>query len=160
MAETRQETKEAARRVAISMADPATPFIFDEWYVAGFGEEIGRDLIARTLLGRPVVLFRSTIGQVVALEEVRSSRWLALDRPERHYEAHAELLSETDAGARIRVRLRELSGRLDKGDWLDGGFSAGDLLMVHALLRLGDSGLIEEHPNLSDYVACAQARPA
>lgn len=61
---------------------------------------------------------------------------------------------------RIRVRLRELSVRLGDARWLDGGFSAGDLLMVHGLLRLEGSGLLEEHPNLAAYTARGQARPA
>lgn len=61
---------------------------------------------------------------------------------------------------RIRVRLGQLSARLGKEEWLDGDFSAGDLLMVHALLRLAASGLLAEHPNLAAYVARAQARPA
>jgi glutathione S-transferase len=61
---------------------------------------------------------------------------------------------------RIRDRLAELSSRLGSADWLDGAFSAGDLMMVHVLLRLGRSGLLEEYPNLWAYVARSQARPA
>jgi glutathione S-transferase len=61
---------------------------------------------------------------------------------------------------RIRKRLGELSRRLGDGDWLDGEFSAGDLLMVTVLRRLGTSGLLEEHPNLAAYVARGEARPA
>lgn len=61
---------------------------------------------------------------------------------------------------RIRHRLSQLSIHLGGADWLDGGFSAGDLLMVHVLLRLGSAHLIEEHPNISAYLARAQARPA
>lgn len=61
---------------------------------------------------------------------------------------------------RIRDRLGELSSRLGGADWLDGAFSAGDLMMVHVLLRLGRSGLLEEYPILSAYVARGQARPA
>jgi len=61
---------------------------------------------------------------------------------------------------RIRKRLAELSGYLGKRDWLDGGFSAGDLLMVTVLRRLSGSGLVEEFPNLAGYVARAEARPA
>lgn len=61
---------------------------------------------------------------------------------------------------RIRVRLGQLSHRLGDADWLDGGFSAGDLLMVSVLHRLGGSGLLEAYPNLSAYVARGQARPA
>ena len=61
---------------------------------------------------------------------------------------------------RIRDRLGELSGRLGDADWLDGAFSAGDLMMVAVLLRLKASGLLDEYPNLSAYVARGEARPA
>jgi glutathione S-transferase len=61
---------------------------------------------------------------------------------------------------RVRVRLSELSKRLGDADWLDGAFSAGDLLMVTVLRRLGGSGLVEEYPNVSAYVARGEARPA
>lgn len=61
---------------------------------------------------------------------------------------------------RIRGRLAELSRRLSDAEWLDGAFSAGDLMMVAVLLRLGGSGLLEEHPNLAAYVARGKARPA
>ena len=61
---------------------------------------------------------------------------------------------------RIRGRLAELSHRLGDADWLDGGFSAGDLLMVEVLRRLNGSGLLEEHPNLAAYVARGEARSA
>ena len=61
---------------------------------------------------------------------------------------------------RVRDRLRQLSTRLGSADWLDGGFSAGDLLMVHVLLRLKPSGILDEYPNLSAYVAHGEARPA
>ena len=61
---------------------------------------------------------------------------------------------------RIRVRLSELSARLGDADWLDGGFSAGDLMMVTVLLRLRASGMLEEYPRLSAYVARGEARPA
>ncbi|WP_027665159.1 glutathione S-transferase family protein [Rhizobium leguminosarum] len=60
----------------------------------------------------------------------------------------------------IRKRLGDLSRRLGDADWLDGAFSAGDLLMVTVLLRLKGSGILEEYPNLSAYVARAEARPA
>jgi glutathione S-transferase len=61
---------------------------------------------------------------------------------------------------RIRTRLGELADRLGEADWLDGAFSAGDLMMVSVLLRLGGSGLLEDYPNLAAYVARGQARPA
>jgi len=61
---------------------------------------------------------------------------------------------------RVRDRLNQLSARLGDADWLDGGFSAGDLLMVTVLLRLTSSGILKEYPNLSAYVARGEARPA
>jgi glutathione S-transferase len=63
-------------------------------------------------------------------------------------------------GERIRSRLVQLSARLGDADWLDGAFSAGDLMMVSVLLRLRASGLLDEFPNLADYVARGEARPA
>lgn len=61
---------------------------------------------------------------------------------------------------RIRHRLGELAVRLGEADWLDGAFSAGDLMMVHTLQRLKPSGLLDDYPNLAAYVARAEARPA
>jgi glutathione S-transferase len=61
---------------------------------------------------------------------------------------------------RVRVRLGELSGRLGDADWLHDAFSAADLLMVTVLLRLKASGMLDEYPNLSAYVARGEARPA
>ena len=61
---------------------------------------------------------------------------------------------------RIRGRLRELSRRLGDADWLDGAFSAGDLMMISVLLRLKVSGLLDEFRNLSAYAARGEARPA
>jgi glutathione S-transferase len=60
---------------------------------------------------------------------------------------------------RIRVRLKQLSNRLGDAEWLDGAFSAGDLWMVTVLLRWGADAL-QPYPNLSAYVARAEARPA
>jgi glutathione S-transferase len=61
---------------------------------------------------------------------------------------------------RIRDRLAQLSARLGDTDWLDGAFSAGDLMMASVLLRLRPSGLLDEFPTLADYVARGEARPA
>ncbi|EJC70244.1 glutathione S-transferase [Rhizobium leguminosarum bv. viciae WSM1455] len=60
----------------------------------------------------------------------------------------------------IRKRLDDLSRALGEADWLDGAFSAGDLLMVSVLLRLKGSAILEQYPNLSAYVARGEARPA
>jgi glutathione S-transferase len=61
---------------------------------------------------------------------------------------------------RVRDRLAPLSGRLGDADWLDGAFSAGDLMMVSVLLRLKPSGILNEFPTLAAYVARGEARPA
>jgi glutathione S-transferase len=61
---------------------------------------------------------------------------------------------------RIRDRLGVLSDRLGDADWLDGAFSAGDLMMVAVLLRLRLSGMLDEYPKLAAYVARGEARPA
>jgi len=61
---------------------------------------------------------------------------------------------------RVRRRLAELARHLGAAEWLDGAFSAADLLMVTVLRRLPGSGLVEEHPNLAAYVARGEARPA
>jgi glutathione S-transferase len=61
---------------------------------------------------------------------------------------------------RVRDRLKQLSQRLGDADWLDGAFSAGDLMMVHVLQRLKPSGILGEFPNLAAYVVRGEARPA
>ena len=60
---------------------------------------------------------------------------------------------------RLRARLNQLSVRLGRADWLDGAFSAGDLMMVSVPLRLKPSGILNEFPNLAAYVARGEARP-
>ena len=78
-----------------------------------------------------------------------------VERDKSWYEARLPLLDD-----RVRSRLRELSGRLGGHDWLDGAFSAGDLLMVTVLRRLSSTGLLDEYPSLHAYVARGEARPA
>jgi glutathione S-transferase len=78
-----------------------------------------------------------------------------VERDKTWYEERLPILE-----GRVRVRLGELSSRLGNADWLDGAFSAGDLLMVTVLRRSSGSGLLDEYPNLSAYVARGEARPA
>lgn len=65
-----------------------------------------------------------------------------------------------DIRRRVRSRLADLAHRLGDAEWLDGGFSVGDLMMVMVLRRLDGSGLVEEHSDLAAYVARGAARPA
>ena len=78
-----------------------------------------------------------------------------VERDEPWFEARRPLVED-----RIHQRLGELSHRLGAADWLDGAFSAGDLLMVSVLLRLGGSGLLDDYPNLGAYIARGEGRPA
>lgn len=61
---------------------------------------------------------------------------------------------------RVRTRLGELSRHISGAEWLDGTFSAGDLMMVTVLRRLNTSGLLKEYPAIDAYVARGEARPA
>ncbi|MGH9865685.1 MAG: glutathione S-transferase family protein [Candidatus Acidiferrales bacterium] len=85
--------------------------------------------------------------------ELGTARLLEGDKP-----WHAERLSLVED--RVRGRLNQLSVRLGDADWLDGAFSAGDLLMVSVLLRLKASGILDEFPNLAAYLARGEERPA
>jgi glutathione S-transferase len=61
---------------------------------------------------------------------------------------------------RIRARLQQLSDHMGDAKWLDGAFSAGDLMMVSVLIRLKPSGIINDFPKLAAYAARGEARPA
>ena len=78
-----------------------------------------------------------------------------LERNESWYEARLPLLQD-----RVRTRLSQLSAKLGDADWLDGAFSAGDLMMVTVLRRLEGSGLLDGYPGLRAYIARGEARPA
>jgi vanillate O-demethylase monooxygenase subunit len=58
-----------AQQARSLLADRHTPFILDAWYVAAFPDEIGAALLARTLLGKPVVMFRDPSGEATALDD-------------------------------------------------------------------------------------------
>ncbi len=78
-----------------------------------------------------------------------------VERDKPWFEARQPLLEHA-----ARVRLDQLSARLGEADWLDGPFSAGDLVMVTVLRRLGASGVLDAYPTLTAYIARAEARPA
>jgi glutathione S-transferase len=61
---------------------------------------------------------------------------------------------------RVRDRLGALADRLGDAEWLEGAFTAGDLVMVNVLRRPAGSALVAEYPNLAAYVARGEARPA
>lgn len=93
----------------------------------------------------------STVEPVIVARESA----ILTERNESWHEARLPMLEK-----RIRDRLADLSTRLGDADWLDGAFSAGDLLMIGVLRRLHSSGILKEYSNLAAYVARGEARPA
>ena len=87
------------------------------------------------------------------LVEVEAAKLAERDKP--WYEARMPLLEE-----RVRSRLDHLSRRLGSAAWLEGSFTAGDLMMIGVLFRTRDLGFLEPYPNLSAYVSRGEARPA
>jgi glutathione S-transferase len=85
--------------------------------------------------------------------EVETARLLESDKP--WFKERMPLVE-----GYVRGRLKQLSYRLGDADWLDGAFSAGDLMMVSVLLRLKPSGILDEYPNLAAYVARGESRPS
>ena len=86
------------------------------------------------------------VDREIAMREERGQPW---------YEQRLRIVAD-----RARKPLGQLSSRLGDAEWLDGGFSAGDLLMAAVLFRSKGSGLLDAYPNLSAYVARGEARPA
>ena len=93
----------------------------------------------------------STIEPVVVQREVS----ILIEKDKAWHEERLPLVM-----GRIRDRLDDLSARLGDADWLDGDFSAGDLMMVEVLRRLRSSDVLDDYPNLSAYVDRGEARPA
>jgi glutathione S-transferase len=85
--------------------------------------------------------------------ELVTARLLERDKP--WHEERLTLVQD-----RVRSRLKQLSARLGDAEWLDGAFSAGDLMMISVLLRLRPSGILNECRNVAAYVARGEARPA
>ncbi len=89
-------------------------------------------------------------GPILDLQNV-----MVLERDKSWFEARLAMVHDG-----IRRRLGDLSDRLGEAEWLDGAFSAGDLMMVSVLPRVRPSGLLDEYPGLAAYVARGEARPA
>ncbi len=86
--------------------------------------------------------------------ELGAARLWERDKP--WYEQRMPLIE-----ARARKPLGELSRCLGDAEWLDGAFTAGDLMMIAVLFRSkAAGGIVNEYPNLSAYVARGEARPA
>lgn len=94
---------------------------------------------------------KSTVEPAIVEREAA----ILLERDRSWFEDRMPLLDD-----RVRARLGPLSDRLGDADWLDGEFSAGDLLMVNVLRRPAATPLLGDHPNLLAYVARGEGRPA
>ncbi|VWX47045.1 glutathione S-transferase family protein [Novosphingobium sp. 9U] len=86
---------------------------------------------------------------------VEHSMALVLERDKPWFAARMPMLEQ-----RVDQRLEQLSRALGDAEWLECGFSAGDLMMVSVLLRIRSSGLLSAYPNLEAYLARGEARPA
>jgi glutathione S-transferase len=94
---------------------------------------------------------KSTVEPVIVEAEAAT----LLERDKSWFEQRQPMLKD-----RIRVRLGQLSNRLGDADWLDGSFTAGDLLMINVLRRPTALALLDEYSSLKSYVARGEARPA
>src|ERR1700744_1877826 len=118
-----------------------------EHHVGLFGDDAGARARAITWMFAAVNTVEPPILELVTAKILEGDRPWAAER--------LPLVKD-----RIRDRRAHLSARLGNADWLDGEFSAGDLMMVSVLLRLRPSGLLDESPTLAAYVARGEARPA
>ena len=92
---------------------------------------------------------------IVQAPIVERERSILLERDKPWFDAR-----QPDLEREVRRRLEDLSTRLGDAEWLDGPFSAGDLMMVTVLRRPAGASLLADYPNLAAYVGRAEARPA
>jgi glutathione S-transferase len=86
---------------------------------------------------------------------VEHSHGILFERDKPWFEQRQPMLE-----ASARARLTQLSNRLGDAEWLDGPFSAGDLMMIGVLFRSRPTGILADYPKLLAYVARGEARPA
>jgi len=108
----------------------------------------------RTARGRAIAWLFAAIDTVEP-PIVELSMAMILERDRSWYAERLPMLQD-----RVRVRLAELSQVLGDSEWLDGGFSLADIMMVTVLRRLEGTGLLEAHPDLTAYIARGESRPA
>jgi glutathione S-transferase len=108
-----------------------------------------------TALAREGRAFDAQAEVALARRVITAMTPMLLEKDKSWFEARMPILDE-----RVRARLGQLSAALGNSNWLDGEFSAGDLLMVNVLRRPAASPILQEFPNLVAYVARGEARPA
>ena len=94
---------------------------------------------------------KSTVEPVIVEREAA----MLMEKDKDWFEARLPILDD-----RARTRLRDLSNRLGDADWIDGEFSAGDLILINVLRRPATAPFLDEFPNLRAYVDRGEARPA
>jgi glutathione S-transferase len=94
---------------------------------------------------------KSTVEPVIVEREAA----ILMEKDKDWYAARMPLLDD-----RARTRLRDLSKRLGDSDWLDGEFSAADVVMINVLRRPAAAPFLDEFQNLRAYVERGEARPA
>lgn len=94
---------------------------------------------------------KSTVEPVI----VEAEAAFLLEQQKSWFEERQPLLKD-----RIRVRFGQLADRLGDADWLDGEFSAGDLIMINVLRRPTARNMLDEFPTLAAYVERGEERPA
>lgn len=86
---------------------------------------------------------------------VERSMAMVFERDKPWFEQRQPMLDK-----QAHARLGQLSRHLGDAEWLDGAFSAGDLMMIGVLFRSKPTGVLKDYPNLDAYVARGEARPA
>ena len=109
------------------------------------------DKVAR---GRAVSWLFAALNTVEPpIVELEQGYFAARDRP--WYPEYRAILVE-----RVQHRLDQLVRSLGDREWLDGAFSAADLMMVMVLRRLEGEGILDTYPTLMAFMARGMARPA
>ncbi|EQB11420.1 hypothetical protein RLDS_23745 [Sphingobium lactosutens DS20] len=74
------DTIRRAQTAGAQMASFETPFVFNCWYVAALASELKNELLERMILGRRLVLYRTSDGVPVALDDRCAHRSFPLSK--------------------------------------------------------------------------------
>jgi glutathione S-transferase len=103
---------------------------------------------------------RATTWVLAALNSVepQAQNWIQFDASDADEASAKQRRAKVEA--RLNGRLAALAAWLGDKPYLEGRFTAGDLMMGSVLRELVDSGALEKFPNLDGYVRRCEARPA
>ncbi|GAB4223620.1 MAG: glutathione S-transferase family protein [Kiloniellaceae bacterium] len=97
---------------------------------------------------------------IAALNSVEPYSWNMIEISGDNAEAAWAKARRPDVEAALDRRLAPLEERLSKQDYLEGQFTAGDIIMSTALRELVKPGLLARYVALTAYVERCTARPA